>query len=249
MTTTKEGRGDRRCSQRGRRGPGRGASRVRGRRGMRGVRPAGGWFLSVRLTQRPLLCLLSQQNPGWLGRWTALWVQPTGTVGELSGAASAWGPGRARGCKLSDLRVLGVAGPPTPQERDDHYLSPGAQMSRPPRSWAWREICWGQKPPQSYYVPGWRGAPRSRRSRHPHQAKSLARTHQEGTPSLGRLPPMPTSCPSCKQPSGTRVCPPNSPRDPLPTTPVCPSRGLPEPFPHPPRGAPPAAGFVFWDSD
>ena len=41
---------------------------VRGRGGTRGIRPAGSWFLSVRLTQRPLLCLLSQQNPGWPGR-------------------------------------------------------------------------------------------------------------------------------------------------------------------------------------
>lgn len=40
-----------------------------------------------------------------------------GTAGELSGAASAWGPGQAGGCKRSDLGVLGVA--PAGQSQED----------------------------------------------------------------------------------------------------------------------------------
>lgn len=59
---------------------------------------------------------------------------------------------------------------------------PGAQMSRLPGSWAWREICWGQKPPQSYYVPGWHGAPPSPRVQTPPPSKGPWQDTPRGHP-------------------------------------------------------------------
>lgn len=118
-------------------------------------------------------------------------------------------------------------------------MSPGAQMSRPPRSWAWREICWGQKPPQSYYVPGWRGGPRSRRSRHPHQAKSLCQDTPRGHPEswqaaahAHKLPKLQTALwdprVSPEQPQGPA---PHYSSPPVPGAPLSPFRTHPEGHP------------------
>lgn len=187
------------------------------------------------LTQRLLLCLCPANQGGWAGGQNsgssprAQWVSSQGCF--------RLGPGRARAVGAAvDLspRLLGHRHPLRKGRPQLVSRCPDVQT---PRSWAWREICWGQKPPWLLCA-GLAGRPPLRRSRHPHQAVPLPGTHQEGTSSLGRLPPMPTSCPSCKQPSGTRVSPEQPQGLASPTAPVRLSRGSPGALPHPPRGHP-----------